>query len=52
MTPTFTEPLDFYAALCCSPASLFVDFVAISLAVFLLGILVGHSLNKKDDEDA
>jgi|MDSZ01.3.fsa_nt_gb hypothetical protein len=52
MTPTFTEPLDFYAALCCSPASLFVDFVAISVAVFLLGVLVGHSFSQKDGEDA
>lgn len=52
MTPTFTEPLDFYAALCCTDASIFIDCFALILGALLFGVLIGSSLAQKKDKDA
>jgi len=54
MTPTFTEPLDFYAALCCTDASLIIDCFALVIAGFLFGVLIGAAYcdsKKGEDKD-
>jgi len=52
MTPTFTEPLDFYAALCCTETSLLIDCFALVVAGFLFGVLIGAVCgDSKEGED-
>ena len=38
MPPTFTDPRDFHAALCCTDASIFVDCFELIFAGLLFGI--------------
>lgn len=52
MTPTFTDPLDFHAALCWTDASIFIDCFALVVAGFLFGVLIGAAYcDSKEGED-
>jgi hypothetical protein len=50
MTPTYTGPLDFYAALCCTDASIYIDCFALVLGGVLFGVLIGIAIARKDHD--